>query len=251
MLIPGAFSAIDFAKTAAKNQKAVNFKNMIIMLVILYLAIFCANSFAAHMLPLKESVVIKLKLSSRDFNRIKVSDDRINQAFANFNELFMEKDELLGQLFIKPKSQQSKPIALTLTTEKGKTQDFLFEFADVCSQTVILTNPAPKLVQSLDLNERASRLLQEFSQGLHKDSKKANRAIAVRSPWKLKLKSFSKKDNLIAHKLELTNTSRQIQKIRACNLWQDSTLAMQIDNENLGPGVTTVVWLVSDSRGMV
>ena len=89
MLIPGAFSAIDFAKTAAKNQKAVNFKNMIIMLVILYLAIFCANSFAAHMLPLKESVVIKLKLSSRDFNRIKVSDDRINQAFANFNELFI------------------------------------------------------------------------------------------------------------------------------------------------------------------
>lgn len=86
---------------------------------------------AAIIRPLDELKVIEISISSQDLTRIAVEDDRISHVFGSADAYVLEADEEQGQIFIRPtdnayssfEEDGSRPINLTLTTEKGHTQD--------------------------------------------------------------------------------------------------------------------------------
>lgn len=99
---------------------------------------------AALLCPLNDIKVIKAEVSRQGLTRITVKDDRILNVFGITGEYVLETDEEQGQIFIRPMGQGSlNPISLTLTTEKGHTQDLQLLPKDKIPEALILQAAEP------------------------------------------------------------------------------------------------------------
>lgn len=92
---------------------------------------------AANIYPLDYLNTIEVHISQQGLTRITVKEDRINNIFGSAGEYVLEADEEQGQVFIRPLSLV-KPISLTLTTEKGHTQDLRLIPKDRIPEAIIL-----------------------------------------------------------------------------------------------------------------
>lgn len=89
--------------------------------------------------PLNGLKTIKAEISRQGLTRITVKEDRIQNVFGVTGEYVLETDEDQGQVFIRPMGPGSlNSISLTLTTEKGRTQDFLLTPTDKTPEALIL-----------------------------------------------------------------------------------------------------------------
>lgn len=94
---------------------------------------------AAILRPLDETKVVEAVISRQGLTRITVQRDRIVNVFGVSNECVLEADEDQGQVFIRPTGPGAfKPIYLTLTTEKGHTQDLRLIPKDQPPEALIL-----------------------------------------------------------------------------------------------------------------
>lgn len=116
----------------------MNLKKITFVLTIKFLTTAVAN--AAIVRTLDESKSIELSISKQNLTRITVKDDRVANIFGITGEYVLEADEELGQVFIRPVGLggTNKPIYLTLTTEKGHTQDLHLIPKDQAPTTLIL-----------------------------------------------------------------------------------------------------------------
>lgn len=116
----------------------MNLKKIAFVLTINFLTTAAAN--AAIVRTLDESKTIELSISKQNLTRITVKDDRVANVFGITGEYVLEADEELGQVFIRPVGLGGtrKPIYLTLTTEKGHTQDLHLIPKDQAPTTLIL-----------------------------------------------------------------------------------------------------------------
>ena len=90
-------------------------------------------------------------ISTKDTTRIAVEDDRIQQIFGCHDQFDLQSDDARGQIFIKAvNSKPSKPLFITIVTEKGLTQDLKLIPKDIEAQS-ILFKPEP-FSASLDTN---------------------------------------------------------------------------------------------------
>lgn len=202
---------------------------------------------ASQVFTLDEYKVVKAHISKRDFNRISVIDDRINQVFTDVDRFYLSMDELQGQLFIKPRGDSKHPLSLTITTEKGVTQDLLFTPKGLIAQTIILTEKQKTMVQSVALDVKAKELLTDYRQNGNL-GKNVHKSIAVKHPWKLVLTNWYKRGNLIAHKFKLLNVSKKTQNIKESELWKPETLALSMDSHEIQPQQAAIVWMVTTAR---
>ncbi len=101
---------------------------------ILALLLLSSDGHAGSHHILDEENVLEFSVSKNDHTRIAVKGDRILNVFGESNAYTLETDDTLGQIFIRP----TKTISLTLTTEKGHTQDLRLIPKDKSSETVIL-----------------------------------------------------------------------------------------------------------------
>ena len=116
------------------------------LLTMSFLTTAVAN--AAIVRTLDESKSIEISISKQNLTRITVKDDRVANVFGITGEYVLEADEELGQVFIRPIAPggspfmvgggTSKPIHLTLTTEKGHTQDLRLIPKDQAPEALIL-----------------------------------------------------------------------------------------------------------------
>jgi len=79
-------------------------------------------------------------VAMNELNRIQVKNDRISQVFGKQGEFGLEMDEHTGQVFIQP-AEQSKPLNLSILTEKGLSIDLLLMPKRVPAETIILKSP--------------------------------------------------------------------------------------------------------------
>jgi type-F conjugative transfer system secretin TraK len=107
------------------------------VLALLTLNFLATSVNAAIVRTLDESKSIELSISKQNLTRITVKDDRVVNVFGITGEYVLEADEELGQIFIRP-TETNKPIYLTLTTEKGHTQDLHLIPKDQAPTTLIL-----------------------------------------------------------------------------------------------------------------
>ena len=108
-------------------------------LALLTLSFLETSANAAIVRTLDESKSIEISISKQNLTRITVKDDRVANVFGITGEYVLEADEELGQVFIRPIGHETnKPIHLTLTTEKGHTQDLRLIPKDQAPEALIL-----------------------------------------------------------------------------------------------------------------
>lgn len=128
----------------------------------LFIAETSAQSAILH--SLNDFNGIEVGVSRQGLTRITVKDDRILNVFGITGEYVLETDEDQGQVFIRPLGPGTlNPISLTLTTEKGCTQDLRLIPKDKAPEALILqadsTEKETKLAQTLPSREEVEELL--------------------------------------------------------------------------------------------
>ena len=219
--------------------------------LILILVMGVANG--AAIFNLNERQVIETYLSSRDFNRIAIEKDRITHMVFDRDMFVVVKDEVNGQIFVKPNQKTTNhPVSFTIITEKNKTQDWLFTFRDIKARTLILEDVKSKVVKSVNCQEQAVILLNKL---VNKEKVKGifsqNKLIPVKSPWRLKIVKQISKGNLRGYVLALQNTAKEAKEIRVADLWVDSVLAISLGRETVESGDIVKVVVVTDERGLL
>lgn len=96
-----------------------------------------SGSQAAILRPLNALQSIEASISKHEITRIAVQSDRIKGVFGSPDAYSLEADEDQGEIFIHP--HYDKPFPLTITTEKGITQDLRLIPQDGSSESLILT----------------------------------------------------------------------------------------------------------------
>jgi len=103
------------------------------------LMVLCMSSSVSATIirSLNETGVIEAPISRESLTRIAVKGDRIRDVFGVTGQYILEADEGQGQIFIRP-TAGAKPFSLTLTTEKGHTQDFRLTPSEQPPQALLL-----------------------------------------------------------------------------------------------------------------
>ncbi len=125
---------------------------------LLTLSFLTTSANAAIVRTLDDSRSIEISISKQNLTRITVKDDRIANVFGITGEYVLEADEELGQVFIRPVDPggfssmtghgTNKPIHLTLTTEKGHTQDLCLTPKDQPPEALILEEDKQEMFPS-------------------------------------------------------------------------------------------------------
>lgn len=125
-------------------------KNILCSIVVLIVSLTSKAQFYTY----DAANTIKSFIALDDFNRIEFIHDRIEQVFGRHQLYELELDEKNGQVFIKP-HQLTPMIALTITTESGRTQDLLLMPKVIQAQTIRIeaTEKSKKLSSSITLKE--------------------------------------------------------------------------------------------------
>lgn len=125
-------------KQNLKNTKGKRFCFLMIAACFL-LPESCHLAYGAQVHVLNDLKAIQIEISRQGLTRIRVEEDRIRNVFGSTGEYVLEADEEQGQIFIRPMGGGSfNPISLTLTTEKGRTQDLLLTPTDKTPEALIL-----------------------------------------------------------------------------------------------------------------
>lgn len=103
--------------------------------------VFFMNAFASTTVTSDSNKRISIPISLDSVNRIVFSNDRISQVFGDEETYAIQSDETLGQIFLKPSELNgTKPISLTITTEKNVVQDLELLPKEISSQTINIKN---------------------------------------------------------------------------------------------------------------
>lgn len=96
------------------------------------------NCFAMQLKELSPYQKVNIVVSSYEFNRIAVENDRISNVFAMKDHFHIETDEQNGQIFVEVKDQGSSDVAsLSIVTEKGVTQDISLTAKHIPAETIL------------------------------------------------------------------------------------------------------------------
>lgn len=114
----------------------------LILPILILQAISLTKLNASQTLILKPGERIKVPISSDSMNRLVVYGDRITQVFGDSESYELQADENTGQIFLKPTSQNgNKPLAISVITESGVTQDLTLDPKEGDARTITLKAP--------------------------------------------------------------------------------------------------------------
>jgi hypothetical protein len=115
---------------------------MRLLIPLLALELLSVKGFAASQtISINPDKRLKAVISSDSMNRLAVANDRITQIFGDHDAYEVQTEESTGQAFLKPTLENGKkPLAITLITENGLTQDMTLEPVERDAATVILKN---------------------------------------------------------------------------------------------------------------
>lgn len=118
-------------------NKMVHRINFLKIIFTIFLLIGCCYS---EVIKMREGP-IKTRISCKQLNRISIKNDRI-ESISGLEEAFsFEKNEKTGDGYIRPSEVNGhEPIAISLTTVSGRTQELLLNVDDGDPNTIILEN---------------------------------------------------------------------------------------------------------------
>ena len=238
--------------------------------LLFFLLLFMPSLQATQIKAMDEMRTVEVSISKQDLTRITVKEDRIQNVFGVAGEYVLETDENQGQIFIRPAQQENKkPFSLTLTTEKGRTQDLRLIPKDQPAEALIL-NPAEESQREIS-KAKKSPIFKEDVESLFEACRTGRIPLGYKStpinlhslqgqtPGPYKLIQELKGETLRCLTFEITNSlpplssegKKQVLKLsepqfaQSLPLRKHEVIAVLMPKHTLYPGEKTHVYVVA------
>ncbi len=196
-------------------------------------------------------------VSTKALNRIAIEGDRITSVKGISGQFQMDKDQQQGQIFIQPTVvDNSEPVHLFLTTEKGFTYSLKLETHDLAAENIILvpsgqhsavakwekSNPYDVIISSIvkALNNGAE--LEGFIAEDYKKSLPRVHGVTVT------LKKVYRGDRLQGELYEIGNPRKRSIQLEEQFFYKNGVRAIAILHKSLAPKDKTRLFIVRDSH---
>jgi type-F conjugative transfer system secretin TraK len=193
-------------------------------------------------------------------NRLAVVNDRIVNIFGEEEAFTFQSDEHTGQVFIKPTPENgNKPIAITLVTENGVTQDLTLIPSRTKATTVILKpaftvkpHASPTDVLLPGFNSHQQTLQQQWIEviklavlgELPLINSKINPAIPKVPNLQVKFKKCYQSGQLLVTVWQVKNVSRELKELEEKQFFNTGDLALSLQHRILSPNKTTLLYVL-------
>jgi len=200
-----------------------------------------------------------VKISARETTRLAVENGKIRSIIMSDGELFAEKDDERGQLFIRP-LVLNKPINIRLILTSGATYNFVMQAVDIPQEDIIIRDALSKdKAKDRDpANGRSGRsgnslgktvrhLLSSMAQetpAAHIDVRPMNQEMALWEGTRFVMTAQYSDRAMIGEKYRLTNISRNQIRIVEQELYRKGVIAVAIENMQLDPRQSTNVYVI-------
>ncbi len=215
-----------------------------------------------QVLTFSENQRLEANIGLEAMNRVSVVNDRIVNIFGDEGTFITQTDEQSGQIFIKVTPENGdKPLALTLITENGITQDLSLIPTQTEASTVILKSIKPLATQ---LSSTPENLLGGFSRTqspaepwiqalkqavlgtLPESQDKGHLQQRKREGFKLQPQKSYEAGPLRVQVWTLKNTSTLIQACAEQDFYQPGDRALSLEKRLLAPGEQILLYSVGN-----
>ena len=194
-------------------------------------------------------------------NRLAVVNDRIVNIFGEEEAFTFQSDEHTGQVFIKPTPENgNKPIAITLVTENGVTQDLTLIPSLAKAATIILkpgftVKPHAATTEGLlpGFNSHQQTLQQKWIEVIklavlgELPLVKTNPAIRKVANFQINFKKCYQGGQLLVTVWQIKNVSRELQELEEKRFFKTGDLALSLQHRILSPNKTTLLYVLGAS----
>ena len=224
---------------------------------VLFSCVMATPCFALQTYKLVDQHKTQATISKKQHTRIAVEDDRIQQIFGADGQFNVESDEERGQIFLKPLSEGSKAISITIVTESGLTQDLRLIPKSVEAQS-ILFRPAVSAQTTVIEKKARSAEISDLMQAMMSGNivpdydttplKKADRKLS--KSYELTPVSVYRGKYFTGRIYTLTNRHKHTVTLRETQLSGNRDIAISIGSKTLSPKQQTRVFIISKTGGL-
>ena len=211
-----------------------------------------------NVLTIAEHQRLEASIAANMMNRLAVVNDRILNVFGDDGTFTVQTDEHTGQLFIKPTPENgNKPIAITLITENGITQDLTLNPTRTKATTVILrsainnkpyASTVDPVLPGFPRNQTMlDHWIQTMKQAVLGELPVVTiRNTATRKADKLQLKFVKcyQAGSLLVQVWLVKNTSKVDRELQERDLFKNDDLALSFGHRMLLPNTTTLMYVL-------
>ncbi|MFN7097089.1 MAG: type-F conjugative transfer system secretin TraK, partial [Gammaproteobacteria bacterium] len=105
-------------------------------------------AFALQTIAVINNASVSAAISDKDFNKVLVQGDRIQNVIGTPNAYIIQTDNILGQIYIRP--LQTQPFVLNISTEQGNAYQVILHVTHGAPDTVQLQPPVVTPAQAAD-----------------------------------------------------------------------------------------------------
>ena len=197
------------------------------------------------------------KISRKEITRIAFERGRIRKITGSAGELYLEKDDDKGQIFVRPTDVQStKPINLFLASDRG-TVALLLQPTDTPSDSIVIREPrersaAPTRMEASGRHVRTLKnlLLALATDALPEDmqAQEPGRDVTLWLGTRLTLQRVLLGSGVAGEKYQLTNTGDTTLELQESALYKSGVMAVGLERTSLRPGEATNVFVIRERR---
>jgi conjugal transfer pilus assembly protein TraK len=235
-----------------------NPQQLLFLLVLLPLTLLLGSpARALQIVDAQDGQTVLGKISRKEITRITFERGRIRKITSSAGELYLEKDDDKGQIFVRPSDVQStKPINLFLTSDRG-TVALLLQPTDTPSDSIVIREPrersaAPTRLEASGRHVRTLKnlLLALATDALPEDMQalEPGRDVTLWLGTRLTLQRVLLGSGVAGEKYQLTNTGDTTLELQESALYKSGVMAVGVEQTSLRPGEATNVFVIRERR---
>jgi conjugal transfer pilus assembly protein TraK len=228
------------------------------LLVLLPLTLLLGSpAHALQIVDAQDGQTVLGKISRKEITRIAFERGRIRKITGSAGELYLEKDDDKGQIFVRPTDVQStKPINLFLASDRG-TVALLLQPTDTPSDSIVIREPrersaAPTRMEASGRHVRTLKnlLLALATDALPDDMQalEPGRDVMLWPATRLTLQRVLLGSGVAGEKYQLTNTGDTTLELQESALYKSGVMAVGVEQTSLRPGEATNVFVIRERR---
>lgn len=214
-------------------------------------------AYALQIVDAQDGQTVLGKISRKEITRIAFERGRIRKITGSAGELYLEKDDDKGQIFVRPINPQStKPINLFLASDRG-TVALLLQPTDTPSDSIVIREPrerssAPTRMEASGRHVRTLKnlLLALATDALPEDMRalEPGRDVMLWPATRLTLQRVLLGSGVAGEKYQLTNTGDTTLELQESALYKGGVMAVGVEQTSLRPGEATNVFVIRERR---
>lgn len=211
-----------------------------------------APAWALQILEGADGQSLVAKISQKEVTRVMVEGSRIRRVTGNPGEFWLEKDEALGQIYIRPSSESMiKPINLFVSTERA-TYTLLLQPVDLPAETIVIKGqPAVREASRIEHSTSHVRTIKNLLLAMAGDAlprdmevRELTREVGLWKGTRLTLSRAYLGRSIVGEKYLLTNVGNTAMTVSEQALYKSGVIAIAVENAKLSPTQSTNVFVI-------